>query len=89
MTTEPAPEPAAFLDITAERCPMTFVHTKLALGKLGAGEVLEVRLLGSEPLENVPRNATRIGHRVLDLAPEDPAHATPNDPHRLLIRKKG
>lgn len=80
--------PDAFIDITAERCPMTFVHTKLALGKLASGQVLEVCLCGAEPLDNVPRNAARLGHLILGLAPIDPRATAPDDPHRLLIRKK-
>ena len=88
MTDQPADTPADAIDITDERCPMTFVRTKLALGKIAPGEVLAVRLLGAEPLENVPANAKRLGHDILELVPEDPAHADAEAPHRLLIRKK-
>ena len=76
-----------FIDITDQVCPMTFVHTKLALEKLAVGEVLEVRLKGAEPLENVPGNARRLGHEILSLEPEDAAHPEATAPHRLLIRK--
>ncbi|MBS0638748.1 MAG: sulfurtransferase TusA family protein [Acetobacteraceae bacterium] len=53
------------LDITAEVCPMTFVRTRLALERLAPGQVLLVRLKGQEPLLNVPRSATALGHEVL------------------------
>ena len=55
------------LDITAEVCPMTFVRTRLALERLAPGEVLLVHLKGSEPLLNVPRSASALGHEVLSV----------------------
>ena len=52
------------LDITALRCPMTWVRTKLALERLAAGETLLVRCPPGEALENVPRSAREAGHGV-------------------------
>jgi tRNA 2-thiouridine synthesizing protein A len=52
------------LDITALRCPMTWVRTKLELERLRAGETLEVRCAAGEALENVPRSAREAGHSV-------------------------
>jgi tRNA 2-thiouridine synthesizing protein A len=52
------------LDITGDRCPMTFVKTRLTLDKMQAGERLEVRLKGAGPLSNVPRSAKELGHIV-------------------------
>jgi tRNA 2-thiouridine synthesizing protein A len=72
--------PSATVDITGEVCPMTYVRTKLALERLGHGEVLEVLLYGDEPLRNVPRTATEEGHEVLSIEKAGGAH-------RLLIRK--
>lgn len=43
---------------------MTWVRTKLALERLGAGEVLEVRCAPGEALENVPASARAAGHEV-------------------------
>ncbi len=57
----------AELDITAELCPMTFVHTRLALDRLASGEVLRVRLKGDEPRRNVPRTAAEQGHAILSV----------------------
>lgn len=66
---------------------MTFVRTKLLLEKIAPGEVLEVRLKGEEPLQNVPRSTRQHGHTILSLLPEDPAQ--PDDGiHRLFIRKE-
>lgn len=59
-----------FLDISAEVCPLTFVKTKLLIEKMTAGEVLEVRLKGDEPLRNVPRSLQELGHVILSLEPE-------------------
>lgn len=78
-------DPDATLDITDQVCPMTFVRTKLAIERLAPGDVLEVRLKGREPLENVPRSTREHGHIVLLLEPE------PGEPetgvHRLRIQK--
>ena len=76
-----------FLDITGDICPMTFVRTKLFLEKLAPGDELEVRLKGTEPLQNVPRSARDHGHTVVSLTPEDPAHPESAAPHRLILRK--
>lgn len=56
-----------FLDITREHCPMTFVKTKIELGKLRIGDILNVRLNGGEPLENVPKSATELGFKVISV----------------------
>ncbi|OHC82224.1 MAG: hypothetical protein A3G73_10990 [Rhodospirillales bacterium RIFCSPLOWO2_12_FULL_67_15] len=75
------------LDITADICPMTFVRVKLAIERLAAGETLEVRLKGEEPLRNVPRSLAEHGHTVLELVPENAAATGPDAPHRLRVRK--
>jgi TusA-related sulfurtransferase len=56
------------LDITKERCPMTFVKVKLALEKLEAGDILEVLLTEGEPLQNVPKTAIDQGYQVLETS---------------------
>jgi TusA-related sulfurtransferase len=43
---------------------MTWVRTKLALERLGAGETLEVRVPPGEAETNVPRSAREAGHTV-------------------------
>jgi tRNA 2-thiouridine synthesizing protein A len=53
---------------------MTFVHTRLALDRLASGELLSVRLRGSEPRENVPRTAAEQGHTVVSV--DDAADGT-------------
>ena len=78
-----------FLDITDDVCPMTFVKTRLKIEKMLTGDILEIRLKGEEPLKNVPESVTELGHRVLDLAPENDEQGLPADGliHRLIIKK--
>jgi tRNA 2-thiouridine synthesizing protein A len=56
---------AATVDVRAYACPMTWVKTRIALDRLGPGQVLEVWLAAGEPLASVPRTAEEDGHRVL------------------------
>lgn len=72
-----------FIDITDKVCPMTFVHTRLALDGLAPGQVLSVRLRGEEPLRNVPRTSIEQGHAVLEIVDEADGATT------VVIRKKG
>jgi TusA-related sulfurtransferase len=62
------------IDITGEVCPMTFVRTKLRLERMQPGEVLSVRLIGEEPLRNVPRAAREEGHTILGIEDDGEAH---------------
>ena len=69
------------LDITRERCPMTFVKAKLHLEQLEPGDITEILLTVGEPLDNVPRTATEQGYQVLESI-----HVRDNI-HKLIIRK--
>jgi TusA-related sulfurtransferase len=86
LETDVIPEPGLFLDISGEVCPLTFVRTKLLIERMKPGQAAEIRLKGPEPLANVPRAVTGLGHSVLALVPEDPT-AGPHAVHRLTIRK--
>jgi TusA-related sulfurtransferase len=55
------------LDVTKEHCPMTFVKTKIALSKLQKSDILHVKVLKGEPLENIPNSATAQGFTVLSV----------------------
>jgi len=70
------------LDITTERCPMTYVRTKLRLETLAPGTVLDVVLRGDEPLRNVPRSLTEDGHQVREIVPLQDAR------HRVRVEKR-
>ena len=72
-----------FLDITSDVCPMTFVRTRLLVEKMAPGEVVEVRLVGEEPLRNVPESLAELGHEILALEPDT------DGTHRLWVRKAG
>ncbi len=77
-----AEPPTRTLDITNEVCPMTFVHTRLALDRMASGETLLVLLQGEEPRINVPRTASEQGHTILSQQ-IDAAGVT-----RLLLRRR-
>jgi TusA-related sulfurtransferase len=61
----------ARVDITDVVCPVTFVKTKVALEELEDGQVLEVKLNGGEPIQNVPRSLKDEGHRVTKVSPSE------------------
>ena len=63
----PAPEPDQRINITSETCPMTFVLVRLALDQMTAGQILEIRLRGTEPRRNIPLTAQEQGHEMLGL----------------------
>ncbi|BCS54130.1 sulfurtransferase TusA family protein [Geobacter sp. SVR] len=69
------------LDITGERCPMTFVKTKLHLEQLQPGDLTEILLMAGEPLDNVPRTVTEQGYEVLETI-----HVK-DTIHKVVIRK--
>ncbi len=75
------------IDITKEICPLTFVKTKLLIEKMQPGQVAQVRLRGTEPLKNLPRSITDLGHTILSLEPEA-AEASTSDIHTLIIKKE-
>ena len=79
-------KPNYSLDITNDVCPMTFVKTKLLVERMQAGETVEVRLKGSEPLVNVPRSIMELGHEIVWTKREGGEGA--EGIHRILIRKK-
>ena len=75
-----------FIDITEDVCPMTFVRVKLLIEQMGAGQILEIRLSGYEPLNNVPRNLKEHGHEVV-LTEREPGEHHEYGVHRLIIKK--
>jgi TusA-related sulfurtransferase len=74
------------VDITQEVCPFTFIRTKLVLERMKDGEILQVRLKGAEPLENVPRAVTEMGSKILSLEPE--VKSAPDGVQNLRIEKR-
>ena len=66
---------------------MTFVRTRLLIEKMAAGETALVRLVGEEPLTNVPASVTELGHEVLSVSPEQADASGPAAVHLLTIRR--
>ncbi|MBF0460949.1 MAG: sulfurtransferase TusA family protein [Magnetococcales bacterium] len=63
----------AFIDITGEVCPLTFVRVKLKLETMAAGTTLGIRLNPGEPLDNIPRSLQEEGCRIVSLTPDGEA----------------
>ena len=76
----PAIPADATQDLRGVLCPLNYVKTKMALGKLKAGQVLAV-LLDEKGAQNVPDSAANDGHEVLSVEREQ-TH------WRVVIRKK-
>jgi sulfite reductase (ferredoxin) len=53
------------LDLRGVQCPMTFVKTKIALEALSDGQVLKILVDDALARVDVPGNAMREGHEVL------------------------
>ncbi len=67
---------------------MTFVKTRLLIEKMKTGDTADIRLVGEEPLQNVPASVTELGHIVLSLEPEENQNnAGLKDVHHLRIKK--
>lgn len=76
--------PDYFLDITQDVCPMTFVKVRLQIEKMNGGELLQIQLLGEEPLKNVPDSLTELGHRIVSLDRD----RQDTDLYTLVVKKK-
>ena len=69
------------LDITKDRCPMTFVKAKLQLEQMEDGDILEILLTEGEPLDKVPRTCTEQGFQVLEIS-----HVK-DTIHKIIVKK--
>lgn len=70
------------LDVTRERCPMSYVKAKLALEAMAPGELLELTIAGGEHLDKVPRSARADGHEVLEVL-----ELEAGERYRVLLRR--
>jgi len=66
--------PTIKLDLKGVRCPLNWVHSKLALEEMEPGQLLEVIIDEGEPLRNVPRSAKAEGHKLLRVEPLGEGH---------------
>ncbi len=55
------------LNIRGEVCPYTFVRSKLAIEKLGHGDLLRIIVDHFPAIDNVPRSLTDDGHEILEI----------------------
>ena len=82
-----------FLDIRADVCPMTFVKTRLLIERMSSGEMAEILLRGSEPVENVPASITELGHTIVSIGPLISEAGETDDAKggdvRLVVRRTG
>ena len=53
-----------FLDITKDKCPITFVKTKIALEKLKSNQYLNIYIKKGEALDGLPSSLRELGYRV-------------------------
>ncbi|MEC8100293.1 MAG: sulfurtransferase TusA family protein, partial [Pseudomonadota bacterium] len=55
-----------FLDLTKDKCPITFVKTKIALEKLKKKEKLTVRINEGEDLNSMPESLKELGFKIVN-----------------------
>ncbi|MBJ57269.1 MAG: response regulator SirA [Rickettsiales bacterium] len=55
-----------FLNLLDDKCPITFVKTKIALEKLEKGNQLTVHLNDKEALEGMPDSLNELGFKILE-----------------------
>ncbi len=67
-------KPNSYVNITDVMCPITFVKAKVAIEELEDGQILEIKMNGGEPLNNVPRSLKDEGHKVVQV--EDHGNGT-------------
>ena len=52
------------LDITNDKCPITFVKTKIALEKLNSNQYLNVYIKEGEALDGLPSSLKELGYKI-------------------------
>ena len=52
------------LDITNDKCPITFVKTKIALEKLKSNQCLNVYIKKGEALDGLPSSLKELGYQI-------------------------
>jgi len=52
------------LDITNDKCPITFVKTKIALEKLKSNQYLKVYIKEGEALDGLPSSLKELGYQI-------------------------
>ena len=52
------------LDVTNDKCPITFVKTKIALEKLTSNQYLNVYIKKGESLDGLPSSLKELGYKI-------------------------
>ena len=52
------------LDITNDKCPITFVKTKIALEKLKSNKYLNVYIKEGDALDGLPSSLKELGYKI-------------------------
>ena len=52
------------LDITNDKCPITFVKTKIALEKLKSNQYLKVYIREGDALNGLPSSLKELGYQI-------------------------
>ncbi|HNW83552.1 MAG TPA: sulfurtransferase TusA family protein [bacterium] len=55
------------LDITNDRCPLTFIKTAYQLSKMNDGDILELLISEGEPLTSVSKEVEEYGHKIISV----------------------
>lgn len=53
------------LDLRGLKCPLTFVHVRLALEEMAAGQLLRILVDDKLASVDIPKNTALEGHRIL------------------------
>ena len=59
--------PGDTLDLRGTRCPLNDVRTKLMIGEISSGELLEILLDDGEPITHVPPGIAAAGHDIVGI----------------------
>lgn len=55
-----------FLNIINDKCPITFVKTKIALEKLKPNQFLEIHIREGEGLDGMPSSLEELGFKIMN-----------------------
>lgn len=54
------------LDLRGVPCPLNLVKAKLAIERVVVGDILEIKIDGGEPTQNLPVSLGRQGQEILE-----------------------
>ena len=54
-----------YLDLINDKCPITFVKTKIALERLNSSQFLEIHICEGEALDGMPSSLKELGFKIV------------------------